>query len=103
MNKRDETNDYKYNFNINQEDKEEKEHFVNKIKITRAWIYLCFCCIRKKNNLENILLNEGKNIISGYLDIFNCLSNYINMKKIKEKLKEEKMILSKCRIFVNLN
>ena len=54
MNKRDETNDYKYNFNINQEDKEEKEHFVNKIKITRAWIYLCFCCIRKKNNLENI-------------------------------------------------
>ena len=87
MNKRDETNDYKYNFNINQEDKEEKEHILNKIKITRAWIYLCFCCIRKKNNLENILLNEGKNIISGHLDIFNMFEQLYKYEKNQGKVK----------------
>ena len=53
LNKRDETNDY--NFDINQEDKEAKEYNITKIKLARACIYFCFCCARKRNNMQNIL------------------------------------------------
>jgi len=44
-NKRDEKIDY--NFNMNQEDRKANEQIMNKIKITKAWIYLCFCCVKK--------------------------------------------------------
>jgi hypothetical protein len=87
MNKRDETNDYNYNFNINQGDKEVKEQIVNKINITRAWIYLCFCCVRKRNNMQNILLNEGKNIISEHLDIFNMFEQLYKHDKNQGNIK----------------
>ena len=43
----------------------------NKIKLNRACIYLCFCFVRRRNNLSNVLLDEGMDFISKRLDIFN--------------------------------
>jgi len=89
LSKRDVTNDNNnYNFNIDQEDNEAKGHIVNKIKITRAWIYLCFCCVRKKNNMQNILLNEGRNIISEHLDIFNMFEQLYKHHKNQGKVQK---------------
>ncbi len=85
LNKRDETNDY--NFNINQEDKEANEYNITKIKFTRACIYFCFCCARKRNNMQNILLDEGMHIINEHLDIFNLFEQLYKHGKTQEKIK----------------
>ena len=42
---------------------------------------------KEKNNLENILLNEGKNIISGHLDIFNMFEQLYKYEKNQGKIK----------------
>ena len=47
-----------------QEDKKEEEHIIDKIKYTRAWIYCCFCCTRRRKTLQNILLDEGMDIVN---------------------------------------
>ena len=85
LNKRDETNDY--NFNINQEDKEANEYNITKIKFNRACVYLCFCCARKRNNMQNILLDEGMYIIKEHLDIFNLFEQLYKHGKTQEKIK----------------
>ena len=85
LNKRDEMNGY--NFNINQEDKEVNESNISKIKYTRACVYLCFCCARKRNNMQNILLNEGMYIINKHLNIFNLFEILYKQGKIQEKIK----------------
>ena len=89
MSKKDETDNY--NFYINQEDNGVNEHIANKISITRAWIYLCFCCVRKRNIMQNILLDEGKNIISEHLDIFNIFEQIYKNGKIQEKVKRREI------------
>ena len=90
MSKKDDETD-NYNFYINQEDKGVNEHIANKISITRAWIYLCFCCVRKRNIMQNILLDEGKNIISEHLDIFNIFEQIYKNGKIQEKVKRREI------------
>ena len=90
MSKKDDETD-NYNFYINQEDNGVNEHIANKISITRAWIYLCFCCVRKRNIMQNILLDEGKNIISEHLDIFNIFEQIYKNGKIQEKVKRREI------------
>ena len=86
LNKRNEKNDY--NFDMNQGDRElSEQNIINKIKITRAWIYLCFCCARKRNTMQNILLKEGLHIISEHLDIFNIFEKLYKDEKIQGKIK----------------
>ena len=41
------------------------------VKLNRACVYCCFCFVRKRKILSNIILDEGMNIISKRLDIFN--------------------------------
>ena len=46
-----------------------------------------FCCIRKRKNIQNILLNEGMKIITEKLDILYLFKKLIvnedNIKEIK--------------------
>ena len=72
-------------YNLNYEDKEAIEYIINKIKITRTWIYCCFCCARKRKNIQSILLDEGMNIISEKLDIFNIFWQLYKNEKNLEK------------------
>ena len=57
--------------------------------MTRACIYCCFCCTGKRKIIDNILLDEGMNIISEKLDIFNIFEqlykNKINPEKEKAR------------------
>ena len=75
--------------NLSQEDKKAEEHIMDKIKMTRACIYCCFCFTRKRKIIQNILLDEGMNIISEKLDIFNIFKQLykseFNIKNDKTK------------------
>ena len=51
------------------ESSEEEGKKINNIKNNRFCIYLCFLCVRKRKNLTNILLDEGKKLIIEKLDI----------------------------------
>ena len=44
---------------------------VNKVKLNRCCIYLWFCFVRRRKIIPNVLLNEGMDIISKRLDVFN--------------------------------
>jgi hypothetical protein len=48
-----------------------KRKIIRKIKINRGCIYFCFLCVRKRKNLQNVLLDEGMKLIVEKLDLLN--------------------------------
>ena len=58
---------------------------INKIEINRGYIYFCFFCIRKRKNIQNVLLDEGMKLIVERLDLRNLFRTIY---------KEEKMNLN---------
>jgi hypothetical protein len=92
LNNKDENNNYYLNTNnLNQENKEIAKHFVNKIKMTRACIYLFFCCTRRRKIIQNVLIDEGMLIISEKLDVFNIFEQLYKNGKIQEKVKRREI------------
>ena len=86
---------YTNNFNIsnsneaNENEKEknkdlEERKIVNKIKINKCSIFFCFLCVRKFNNLPNILLDEGMTLIMEKLDIRHLLKKIFKNDIIQE-------------------
>ena len=69
--------------NDKEENQQRKRIIINKIKINRCSIYLCFCLTRKRKIMQNILLDEGMNIISEKIDIFNIFEKMYKLDKIK--------------------
>ena len=47
------------------------EKLIKKIKLNKLCIYFCFFCVRKRKNVQNILLDEGMQIIREELDLSN--------------------------------
>ena len=92
-------NDYDLNNVSNEENEQTKGNIITKIKMTRACIYLCFCCVRKRAIIQNVLLDEGINIISNKLDIFNIFDKLYRDEKIHEKLRKYEAIemSDKCK------
>ena len=91
MSNKNEKNQNNLNINnFNQEDKETEGHFINKIKMTRACIYLFFCCARRRKIMQNILIDEGMFIISQRLDVFNIFEQLYKNEKILDKEKAKK-------------
>ena len=91
MSNKNEKNQNNLNINnFNQEDKETEGHFINKIKMTRACIYLFFCCARRRKIMQNILIDEGMLIISQRLDVFNIFEQLYKNEKILDKEKAKK-------------
>ena len=74
------SNDYNIN-NLNITDVKErntetekdikKDKIIEKLRFNIPYLYFCFLCLRKKNNLQNDLLNKGMKLIYQKLDIFN--------------------------------
>ena len=73
------------------EKNEDKKYFIDKIKINKICIYLCFLCVRKRKNINNILLNEGKKLIVEKLDIRNIFKK---LYKDDENLNDEKTTIN---------
>ena len=101
----------------NMEDEKKKEKYkeknpeiiIDKIKLNKMCIYLCFCCVRKRRNLQNILLDEGMKIIIENLDIMNLFRNLHRLEKMRDKnnTKDDVIEMSEeCKInlrYINSN
>ena len=83
-----------------EENKKQGKEIVSKIKVTRACIYLCFCFTRRRKIIQNYLLDEGTNIISEKLDIFNIFEKMYKDEEIMEKIVCNKTIemSDECKI-----
>ena len=81
-----ELNENKCNTNIKEGNIQSKENIISKIKIKRALVYCGFLFVRKRKTVENILLDEGMNIIKEKLDIFNIFDKIYRSEKIHEKI-----------------
>jgi len=90
-------------FNLD-ENKQKGRDIVSKIKVTRACVYLCFCFIRRRKIIQNYLLDEGMNIISEKLDVFNIFEKMYKDEEIMEKIVCNKTIemSDECKIRLQL-
>ena len=61
----------KRNNKRNKRDNHDEENIISKVRLNRACIYLWFCFVRRRRIRDNILLDEGMDLISRRLDIFN--------------------------------
>ena len=80
--------------------KQQGRDIVSKIKVTRACVYLFFCFTRKRKIIQNYLLDEGMNIISEKLDVFNIFEKMYKDEEIMEKIVYNKTIQmsDECKI-----
>jgi hypothetical protein len=54
-------------------------NIINKLEFNKANILFCFCLIRKKKNIKNILLDEDMKLFCENMDIINVFQKLINM------------------------
>ena len=89
-----------YYIDNQKENQQQKRIVINKIKISRCCVYLCFCFTRKRNIIQNILLDEGLKIINEKLDIFNIFDKMYTSEIIHEKLIKPKTLemSDECKI-----
>ena len=83
--------------------KEIRGNMIYKIELNHFLIHLCFCCVKKKVNINNILLNEGMNIVSEKLDIFNIFKIINRNEKTLKNLKNYEKIDMSVECIKNLN
>jgi len=91
-----------FNFNMNfknynkendkNNEKKEKQKIIRKIKINRFCIYFCFFCVRKRKNLQNVLLDEGMKLIMQRLDLLNLFRAIYKNEKINLSFPREECI-----------
>ena len=91
-----------FDFNINNNQKEnqdknntnniDRSQIISEIKLNKFCIYLCFLCIKKRKNISNILLNEGMNIITEYLDIIKLFKKLYKEEKLNENENNDEII-----------
>ena len=95
-----EVNHNTININNQEERKENNKRIVKKIRMNRACIYLCFCFTRRINSIQNSLLDEGMNIITEKLDIFNLFEKLYLEEKMQERLIKDEIIemSDECKI-----
>ena len=75
------------------EKEKEKRKIIRKIKTSKMCIYLCFLCVRKRKNIQNILLDEGMKVITEKLDIMNLFKNLYRNEIIQEKETNQEEII----------
>ena len=69
-----------------------KKILISKIRINRTCLYICFFYVRKRKNLQNVLLNEGMNLIVEKLDLLNLFRTVYRDEKIHLKIKNDDLI-----------
>jgi hypothetical protein len=77
-----------------------KGEILDEIKINKFFIVFAFCCIRKRKNVNNYVLEEGLSLIGKRLDIINIFKRlYYDEKAQKFYMKdsEEIAMSAKCK------
>ena len=81
----------------------EDKNVVSKVRMNRACIYFWFCFVRRRRIMENVLLNEGMDLISRRLDIFNIFEKIYRAEQRNEPLLNKSFPMSnECRTGVKL-
>ena len=70
----------------------EQLHKIDKIQLNKIDMFFCFCCIRKKKNMSNTLINEGMRMISEKLDIINIFIKLHKDEETQDKLIKDDII-----------
>ena len=74
------------------------KNLIKRLRFNKACIYLCFCCVRRQKSIQNILLNEGMDLISQRLDIFNIFEKMYKYEQKNEPLDNRIIPMSyECR------
>ena len=60
---------------------------IDRIRINCGCIYFCFCFVRKRKNIQNVVFDEGMGIIIENLDILNVFKKIYYMNQLEENLK----------------
>ena len=96
----------KYDYGMPSEDKfvnketqsnKNNRQIVDRIKMNCCCIYFWFCFARKKNNIQNVLMDEGMDLIVETLDIMNVFKKIYNLNNMEETLKDNYMT-EKCKM-----
>ena len=74
----------------NRKKTKKKIKVIKKIEFNSFCVYCCICCLKKRNIIQNVLIEEGMKIISENLDIFNIFTRLQKGKKEKQSLIKEK-------------
>ena len=91
-----ENNNNEINNEVNIEnisDNNSDSNLINEIHLNKFLVHIAFCCIRNKKNLNNILLDESKNLLSEKLDIINIFKMMCLSEEIKYKFKLDKDVI----------
>ena len=78
-------NNQRYNKRNNRKYNDER-NIISKVRLNRACIYLCFCFARRRKITDNILIDEGMDLISRRLDIFNIFEKMYKAEQRNEPL-----------------
>ena len=73
--------------NKDKETNNESRQIIDRIKMNCCCIYFWFCFARKKKNVQNVLLDEGMDIIVENLDIMNIFKKIFYINKIEQSFK----------------
>ena len=78
------------------------KRIINRFKINKCLEYICFLYIKKRNNIENILLDEGMNVIIEKLDNIIIFRKINRDEGIQTLLKVEEIEMSElCKTKIN--
>ena len=70
-------------------EKEIKNEILDEIKINKFFIIFAFCCVRKRKNVNNYVLDEGLDLISKRLDILNIFKRLYYDEKVQNEYMKE--------------
>ena len=96
--------DYKkmYNKRENTENNS-KNNIISKVRLNRAGIYFWFCFVRRGKNKDNVLLDEGMDLISKRLDVFNLFDKMNKAEQRNEPLLNKTFSMTdECKRGLNL-
>ena len=87
----------------NNKGQQNNKNYLNKVRLNRACVYLWFCFVRRRNILDNILLDEGMDFISKRLDIFNIFEKVYKAEIRNEKINNKIISMSdECKTRLKL-
>ena len=99
----------KYDYGMPSEDKfvnketqsnKNNRQIIDRIKMNCCCIYFWFCFARKKKNIQNVLMDEGMDLIVETLDIMNVFKKIYNLNNMDETLKDNYMT-EKCKMKID--
>ena len=70
----------------------ENKNIIDKVNFSKVDKFVCFFCTRKRKNLQNILIDEGMELVSEYLDVINIFKRAHLENKLLGKIDNEDFI-----------